>query len=110
MAMKLGIGLPNTLGYELDRELFLEWARVADDAGFHVAGTIDKPNSDSWDPLTTLTAAAAVTERIRLASTILQLPNRNEVLVAKQAAVIDRLSGGRLVLGVAQGGRADDYE
>jgi alkanesulfonate monooxygenase SsuD/methylene tetrahydromethanopterin reductase-like flavin-dependent oxidoreductase (luciferase family) len=108
--MKLGIGLPNTLGYELDRELFLEWARLADEAGFYVAGTIDKPNFDSWDPLVSVAAAATVTERILLATTILHLPNRNEVLVAKQAAVIDRVSGGRLVLGVAQGGRADDYE
>jgi alkanesulfonate monooxygenase SsuD/methylene tetrahydromethanopterin reductase-like flavin-dependent oxidoreductase (luciferase family) len=108
--MKLGIGLPNTLGYELDRRLLLDWARLADEAGFYVAGTIDKINFDSWDSLATLAAAAAVTDRIRLATTILLLPARNEVLVAKQAAVIDRLSEGRLVLGVAQGAREDDYE
>jgi alkanesulfonate monooxygenase SsuD/methylene tetrahydromethanopterin reductase-like flavin-dependent oxidoreductase (luciferase family) len=72
--------------------------------------TIDKPNYDSWDPLVTLAGVAGVTERIGLATTILQLPPRNEVLVAKQAAVVDQLSGGRLVLGVAQGGREDDYE
>lgn len=108
--MKLGIGLPNTLAYETDRRLMLDWARLADEAGFDALGTIDKPNFDSWDPLATLAAAAAVTERARLATTILQLPNRNEVLVAKQAAVIDRLSEGRLVLGVAQGGREDDFE
>lgn len=108
--MKLGIGLPNTLGYELDRRLLLDWARLADEAGFHVAGTIDKVNYDSWESLTTLAAAAAVTERIRLATSILLLPTRNEVFVAKQAAVIDRLSEGRLVLGVAQGAREDDYE
>jgi alkanesulfonate monooxygenase SsuD/methylene tetrahydromethanopterin reductase-like flavin-dependent oxidoreductase (luciferase family) len=108
--VKLGIGLPNTLPYETDRHLFLSWARLADEAGFHTLGTIDKPNFDSWDPLTTLAAAAAVTERSRLATTILQLPNRNETLVAKQAAVIDQVSGGRLDLGVAVGGREDDYE
>ena len=108
--MKLGIGLPNTLAYETDRRLMLDWARLADEAGFDVLGTIDKPNFDSWDPLATLAGVAGVTERIRLATTILQLPNRNEVLVAKQAAVIDRLSAGRFVLGVAQGAREDDYE
>ena len=108
--MKLGIGLPNTLAPEVDRRLLLDWARLADEAGFHVLGTIDKPNFDSWDPLISVAAAAAVTERIGVATTILQLPNRNEVLVAKQAAVVDRLSNGRLVLGVAQGGREDDYE
>jgi alkanesulfonate monooxygenase SsuD/methylene tetrahydromethanopterin reductase-like flavin-dependent oxidoreductase (luciferase family) len=108
--MKLGIGLPNTLPHETGRALMLDWARLADEAGFEVLGTIDKPNYDSWDPLATLAGVAGVTERIGLATTILQLPNRNEVLVAKQAAVIDQLSAGRLVLGLAQGGREDDYE
>ena len=108
--MKLGIGLPNTLVPELNRGLFLDWARVADRAGFHVFGTIDQPGYDSWDPLISLAAAAAVTERVRLATTILQLPNRNEINVAKQAAVIDRLSGGRLDLGLAVGGRESDYQ
>jgi len=75
-----------------------------------VLGTIDKPNYDSWEPLATLAGVTGVTERIGLATTILQLPNRNEVMVAKQAAVIDQLSAGRLVLGLAQGGRPDDYE
>jgi alkanesulfonate monooxygenase SsuD/methylene tetrahydromethanopterin reductase-like flavin-dependent oxidoreductase (luciferase family) len=108
--VKLGIGLPNTLPMETDRDLMLAWARLADQAGFHTLGTIDKPAYDSWDPLVTLAGVAAVTEKARLATTILQLPNRNETLVAKQAAVVDRLSGGRLSLGVAQGGREDDFE
>ena len=108
--MKIGIGLPNTMAHEAGRELMLDWARLADQAGFHVLGTIDKPNYDSWDPLTTLAGVAGVTGRIGLATTIMQLPPRNEVLVAKQAAVVDQLSGGRLVLGLAQGGREDDYE
>ena len=108
--MKLGVGLPNTMARETDRRLMLEWARLADEAGFHVLGTIDKPNYDSWEPLATLAGVAGVTERIRLATTILQLPPRNEVLVAKQAAVVDQLSGGRLILGVAQGGRKDDFD
>jgi alkanesulfonate monooxygenase SsuD/methylene tetrahydromethanopterin reductase-like flavin-dependent oxidoreductase (luciferase family) len=108
--MKLGIGLPNTLAHETDRRLMLDWARLADEAGFHVLATIDKPNYDSWDPLVTLAGVAGVTEKARLATSILQLPPRNEVLVAKQAAVIDQLSGGRLDLGLAQGGREDDFQ
>ena len=108
--MKLGIGLPNTMAHDTDRKLMLEWARLADQAGFDVLGTIDKPNFDSWDPLVTLAGVASVTERARLATSILLLPPRNEVLVAKQAGVVDQLSGGRLVLGLAQGGREDDYE
>lgn len=108
--MKLGIGLPNTLAHHTDRRLMLDWARLADEAGFHELGTIDKPNYDSWDPLVTLAGVAGVTERIRLATTILQLPPRNEVLVAKQAAVVDQLSDGRLDLGLAVGGREDDFQ
>ncbi len=44
--MKLGIGLPNTLPHETDRTLMLDWARTADEAGFDVLGTIDKPRGD----------------------------------------------------------------
>ena len=108
--MRVGVGLPNTLAPQVDRGLLREWARMADDAGLHSLGTIDKPNYDSWDPLIALAAAAAVTRRIRLTTTILQLPNRNEALVAKQVAVIDRLSDGRVDLGVGIGGRPDDFE
>lgn len=39
--MKLGIGLPNTMAHETDRKLMLDWARLADEAGFHVLGTIE---------------------------------------------------------------------
>jgi len=98
------------MAHETDRALMLDWARLAEGAGFDLLSTIDKPNYDAWDPLVTLAGVAGVTERVGLATTILQLPPRNEALVAKQAAVVDRLSGGRLVLGVAQGGREDDYE
>ena len=107
--MKLGIGLPQMMPSGLDRGMLLEWARRADEVGFHSLGTLDRPNYDSWEPLVTLAAAAAVTERIRLASTIVQLSNRNETLVAKQAAVVDQLSEGRLDLGVAPGMREDDF-
>jgi alkanesulfonate monooxygenase SsuD/methylene tetrahydromethanopterin reductase-like flavin-dependent oxidoreductase (luciferase family) len=107
--MKLGIGLPQMMPSDLDRAMLLEWARRADEAGFHSLGTLDRPNYDSWEPLVTLAAAAAVTERIRLATTILQLSNRNATLVAKQAAVVDQLSEGRLDLGVAPGMREDDF-
>ncbi|MGH2831049.1 MAG: LLM class flavin-dependent oxidoreductase [Actinomycetota bacterium] len=107
--MKLGLGLPNTLTPHVNRKMLLDWARAGDQAGFSTFGTIDQPGYDSWDPLITLAAVAAVTERTRLLTSILQLPNRNEVVVAKQAAVIDQLSGGRMDLGVAVGGRESDF-
>ena len=108
--MKVGVWMPNAMPFGLERSFFLDWVRLADDAGFDTLSTVDRPNYDMWDPLASLAAAAAVTEQIRLATTTLPLPNRNEVVVAKQAAVIDRLSGGRLTLGVSLGSRPDDYQ
>jgi alkanesulfonate monooxygenase SsuD/methylene tetrahydromethanopterin reductase-like flavin-dependent oxidoreductase (luciferase family) len=108
--MRVGVWMPTAMPFGLERSFFLDWVRLADHAGFDTLSTLDRPNYDMWDPLTSLAAAAAVTERIRLATTTLPLPNRNEVLVAKQAAVIDRVSGGRLTLGVSLGSRPDDYQ
>jgi alkanesulfonate monooxygenase SsuD/methylene tetrahydromethanopterin reductase-like flavin-dependent oxidoreductase (luciferase family) len=107
--VQLGLGLPNNSPFGLSPDLLLDWARLGDDAGFSLLATVDRPNYDLWDPLTTLAAVAAVTSRARLVTSILVLPPRNEILVAKQAAVVDVLSKGRLELGVALGSRADDY-
>lgn len=107
--MKLGVGLPSYLGNAVDPKTVLDWARVADEAGFHSIAVHDRPDSDAWDPLASLAVVAPVTQRARLATTVVLLPTRDEALVAKQAAVIDQASGGRLDLGVGLGGRAEDY-
>jgi alkanesulfonate monooxygenase SsuD/methylene tetrahydromethanopterin reductase-like flavin-dependent oxidoreductase (luciferase family) len=108
--MDVGIGLPSTIP-GVERDQLLEWARRAEARGFSSLGTIDRIVYDNYESLIALAAAAAVTERIRLATSILIAPYRaNGALVAKQAASVDRLSNGRLVLGVAVGGRQDDYE
>jgi alkanesulfonate monooxygenase SsuD/methylene tetrahydromethanopterin reductase-like flavin-dependent oxidoreductase (luciferase family) len=108
--MKLGIGLPHMMPDGLTRKKFIEWARLADEAGFHSLGTLDRLNYDSWDVLTVLAGAATVTERIRLSTCVMVLPARNEAAVAKQVAVIDRLSDGRVELGVGVGARQDDFD
>jgi alkanesulfonate monooxygenase SsuD/methylene tetrahydromethanopterin reductase-like flavin-dependent oxidoreductase (luciferase family) len=108
--MDVGIGLPNAVPGTTGEQL-TEWARRADAAGFSTLGTIDRLVYPNLEPLVALAAAAAVTERIGLATTILIAPSRNNpALIAKQAASVQHLSGGRLVLGIAVGGREDDYE
>jgi alkanesulfonate monooxygenase SsuD/methylene tetrahydromethanopterin reductase-like flavin-dependent oxidoreductase (luciferase family) len=108
--MKIGIGLPTTIPGVKGSEV-IEWAKRADAAGFSSLGTIDRVVYANYEPFIGLAAAAAVTERIDLTTAIAILPYRmNTALAAKQAATIQDLSGGRLVLGVAVGGRQDDFE
>jgi alkanesulfonate monooxygenase SsuD/methylene tetrahydromethanopterin reductase-like flavin-dependent oxidoreductase (luciferase family) len=107
-AVDIGIGIPNSVRGTTGPQL-LEWARRAEAAGFSTLGTIGRVAYPSYEELTVLAAAGAVTERIGLMSNILLAPTRSSAELAKQAASVHELTGGRLTLGVATGGRADDY-
>lgn len=107
--MQVGIGLPNTLK-GADRELVLSWARWADDGPFTSLGVFDRLHYHGLDPMTTLTACAAVTDEIELATSIIAGPLRNNASLAKTAATLDVLADGRLTLGMALGARKDDYD
>ncbi|MER5626792.1 LLM class flavin-dependent oxidoreductase [Streptosporangium sp. NPDC002544] len=63
-----------------------------------------------YDPFAYLSYVAALTSRIRLATAIMVLPFRNPVVAAKQVATLDRLSGGRAVLGVGIGAYREEFE
>lgn len=106
--MRVGVGLPSTLPGS-DGQLVIEWARRADQGPFSSLGVLDRLVYDSYEPLTALAAAAAVTQRIQLATTIVIGLLHNTTMLAKMAASIDALSGGRLVLGLAVGARKEDY-
>lgn len=107
--MDVGIGLPNAVPNTRGADL-IEWARRADGRGFSTLGTIDRIRYDNYEVLTALAAAAAVTERIGLCTSVLLGPLReNPVELAKQALSVHALSAGRLTLGIGLGGRDDDY-
>ena len=107
--MDIGIGLPSTVPDTEGRTL-VDWARAAEEAGFSTLGTIGRLVYPNYEELIALGAAAAVTGRIRLTTSVLLAPlYSNAALLAKQVASLDRLSGGRLVLGLGLGGRDDDF-
>lgn len=108
--MDVAIGLPNAVPGTSGEQL-TEWARRAEARGFSSLGTIDRIAYPNLEPLVSLAAAAAATERIGLASTVLLGPLRvNPVALAKQVASIHKISDGRMTLGIGLGGREDDYE
>jgi alkanesulfonate monooxygenase SsuD/methylene tetrahydromethanopterin reductase-like flavin-dependent oxidoreductase (luciferase family) len=108
VSIRVGVGSPAGIPGS-DPELVLDWARRADATPCSSLGVIDRLAYGSHDPFAVLAAAAAVTGRIRLATCILIAPLRDPRLLARQAATVAALSGGRLTLGVAVGARADDY-
>lgn len=106
--MRVALGLPSTIP-GVTRGQVLDAARIADQGGLDSVWVIDRVVYPNLDPLATLAAAAAVTERVRLGTSVLLAPLRDPVLLAKEAASIDVLSGGRLTLGLGVGGREDDF-
>jgi len=104
----VGVGLPNAVPGTEGR-LVVEWARRADRGPFASVGFLDRVRYDSFDPFAALAAAAAVTERVRLVTMVVIAPIRNTAVLAKQAASVHALSGGRLTLGLALGARHEDY-
>jgi alkanesulfonate monooxygenase SsuD/methylene tetrahydromethanopterin reductase-like flavin-dependent oxidoreductase (luciferase family) len=107
--MNIGVGLPNTTPGATG-EVLVEWARRADEGPFSSLAVLERVAYDSVDPFAALAGAAAVTGRIRLATMIAIGPLRPAALLAKQAASVHLLSGGRLTLGLSIGAREDDYE
>ncbi|HSJ51929.1 MAG TPA: LLM class flavin-dependent oxidoreductase [Actinomycetota bacterium] len=85
-------------------------ARRAEELGFDLVAVWDHPHGHhpSFESWTLMTWVAANTSRIRIASNVLGMPFRLPALVAKMAESLDRLSGGRLVLGLGAGGNDDE--
>ncbi|MGB8406516.1 MAG: LLM class flavin-dependent oxidoreductase, partial [Mycobacterium sp.] len=106
--MKLGIGLPNHIA-GVPGPAVVQWARRAQQRGFESVTTIDRLLYPSVDPLIALAAAAGATDQLTLVTNVLLAPLYPVVPLAKQLASVDQMCGGRLVVGVGVGNRADDY-
>ncbi|MGE3909674.1 MAG: LLM class flavin-dependent oxidoreductase [Chloroflexota bacterium] len=107
--MKIGIGVPTTIP-GVSGDLLLEWARQADASGFSSLSFIDRIAYDNYEVMTTLAAMAAVTTNVRLVPAVILGTTRSAGLLAKQATTVDRLSNGRLSLGLGIGARQSDYD
>lgn len=107
--MRVSIGLPSTIpGCRGD--LLLAWARSAEAGPFSSVAELDRVVYDAYDPFVALSAVAGATSRLGLATNIAIGPIRNTTLLARAAASLHALSGGRLMLGLAVGARQEDYE
>ncbi|HKT39913.1 MAG TPA: LLM class flavin-dependent oxidoreductase [Ktedonobacterales bacterium] len=107
--MRVSIGLPSTIpGCRGD--LLIAWARRAEAGPFSSVAELDRVVYDAYDPFVALAAVVGVTSRLGLATNIAIGPMRNTTLLARSAASLHALSGGRLTLGLAVGARQEDYE
>ncbi|MFG2305625.1 TIGR03619 family F420-dependent LLM class oxidoreductase [Actinacidiphila glaucinigra] len=116
--MRIGVNVPN-FGPGTDPGVLRDWARTVEGLGFdllmvsdHVVVTPDVAEqypAPFYEPFTTLSWLAGVTDRIRLGTTVLILPYRHPLLTARMAANLNMLSGGRLVLGVGVGWARQEF-
>ncbi|HXW83348.1 MAG TPA: LLM class flavin-dependent oxidoreductase, partial [Candidatus Binataceae bacterium] len=115
--MKIGLHLPQS-GATADS--IARIARRAEDTGYSTLWVSDHlmvpaeggriPPIELLDPMPTLAYAAAVTRTIKLATSVVVVPYRNAIHLAKEFATLDRLSGGRVIAGLASGWLEAEFE
>ncbi len=107
--MKIGMTLPSMVP-DLTRADLLAWMRGIDQGPWSSLACGERLAFPNPEMMVSLAGAAAVTERVRIAFTVVVLPLHRTLLMAKQIATLDVLSGGRVSVAVGVGGREEDYK
>jgi alkanesulfonate monooxygenase SsuD/methylene tetrahydromethanopterin reductase-like flavin-dependent oxidoreductase (luciferase family) len=107
--VEVGIGYPGMFA-GVDRDLFLPWAIRAEDAGFASLSAGERVAYGNPDQLVTMAMAGAVTNRIKLMTTVMLPTLHSPGVLAKQVATMDVMTEGRFTLGVGVGPREDDFQ
>ena len=92
------------------RKEVLAWCRGVDEGPWSSLAVPERITYPSHALTVQVSAAAALTERVRIWTTLIVLPAHNAVQTAKEMASVDQLCGGRLTVGVGVGGREHDYQ
>ncbi|MDH3706786.1 MAG: LLM class flavin-dependent oxidoreductase [Acidimicrobiia bacterium] len=106
--MDIGLALP-TMADGWDRSTLLDWCRITDEGPFSSISCGERITYHNVEMISTLSAAAALTERVRVMVNLAISPWHSTMLLAKQIATMDLISDGRLDLGLGVGGREQDY-
>ena len=107
--MTVGVALPQ-MAAGLDRERLSAWCRGIDQGPFSSVSAGERITFHNLDGFTLCSAAAALTERVRVLVNVVVLPWHAPAMVAKELASIDVVSDGRVDVAVGVGGRRQDYE
>ena len=115
--MKIGLGLP-TFDEWGTREAIVRAAQLAEADGWDSVWVTDHilmaahqqhPYGHIFEAVSTLSFVGGMTTRVKLGTSIIVLPQRNPIIVAKEFATLDALSNGRVILGVAAGWNEDEF-
>jgi probable F420-dependent oxidoreductase len=104
----VGLAMP-TAAPDAEPTTAIEFGKRAEAAGAHSVWAMDRLVFDNYEPLMSLMAVAATTQRVGLGTCVLLPTLRPPTLLAKMVATLDAMSGGRVTLGLGVGSRADDF-
>ena len=110
--MRWGIAVPQVfLDGAMDMPLIGRWTKRAEELGFESLWTLESITGDVpiLEPVTLLSYMAALTEKVRLGTSVMVVPHRNPVQLAKAMGSLDHLSSGRLIVGMGLGNDLKDY-